>query len=294
VNQTYDPFPYQTNYLFNGKEHDPVLPDDALFDFGPREYLADIGTWLVPDPTFNDGPNRYAFVRGDPINFADPTGNGSTPILALNLLVCTGCTAKMDGDDAHAAISQAFQSHPQNANAITGRQMGTVLTQLAPNAQVPGYIARLKPDVVLPGSPNQIWEIKRFGTGTAPGVLKAGGDVFYMNMFTPTGLGSMTHPGTYGLAAGDRGVYAYAAVLPGVINYQKIEGSQGWVIAYALADSAVKMRMTEQAADTILANPDVIAGGLVLGGGAIILTPWPDEAALATAGAAVLAAPVAP
>jgi RHS repeat-associated protein len=40
-----------------------------------RGYDPSLGRWLSPDPLgFADGPNLYAYVRGNPINYVDPMG----------------------------------------------------------------------------------------------------------------------------------------------------------------------------------------------------------------------------
>src|SRR5690606_19763378 len=72
--------PHRTDYLYNGKERDTVFDGAAdIYDYGPRMYLADVGRWLSPDPTFADGVNRYAYAVNDPVNFADPSGQSSVP-----------------------------------------------------------------------------------------------------------------------------------------------------------------------------------------------------------------------
>ena len=95
-NATYDPdpadglTPFETDNQFNGKERDTTFhADDDIFDFGPRMYFADVGVWMSPDSTFNDGVNRYAFVNGDPINSRDPSGKGGVPLLVTALMGCT-------------------------------------------------------------------------------------------------------------------------------------------------------------------------------------------------------------
>jgi RHS repeat-associated protein len=40
-----------------------------------RGYDPSLGRWLSPDPIgYADGPNLYAYVRGNPVNYVDPTG----------------------------------------------------------------------------------------------------------------------------------------------------------------------------------------------------------------------------
>ncbi len=77
----YDPFgrvEQDTNpgfqpFGFAGGLYDP---DTGLTRFGAREYDAETGRWMSPDPIgFRGGdPNLYAYVRNDPVNLVDPLG----------------------------------------------------------------------------------------------------------------------------------------------------------------------------------------------------------------------------
>lgn len=81
--ESVSPGGYDSDFLFNGKEQEAAFDTLSVSDFGPRLYLGDVGRWLGPDPTFSDGANRYAYVRGDPVNLADPTGQGATEVAWL-------------------------------------------------------------------------------------------------------------------------------------------------------------------------------------------------------------------
>ncbi|MEZ4458720.1 MAG: RHS repeat-associated core domain-containing protein [bacterium] len=59
-------------YRFTGKERDE---ESGLNYHSARYYAPWLGKWLSPDPSgFVDGPNLYAYVRGNPISLSDPTG----------------------------------------------------------------------------------------------------------------------------------------------------------------------------------------------------------------------------
>ena len=76
----YDPYGVVTSdsspgfqpFGFAGGLYDPVV---GLVRFGARTYDPQTGRFLQRDPQgFPDGPNRYAYVAGDPVNRIDPSG----------------------------------------------------------------------------------------------------------------------------------------------------------------------------------------------------------------------------
>jgi RHS repeat-associated protein len=62
-------------FRFTGKEHD----EESGFAYhGARYYAAGLARWISPDPTgTTDGLNLYAYVRGNPLRFVDPSGTGA-------------------------------------------------------------------------------------------------------------------------------------------------------------------------------------------------------------------------
>ncbi|MBO4370379.1 MAG: hypothetical protein J5808_03335 [Paludibacteraceae bacterium] len=66
---------YRTRYLFNGKEMDS---ETGLYYYGARYYEPKHAFWYGVDPLTEKYPFNSAFVycNGNPIRFADPTGEG--------------------------------------------------------------------------------------------------------------------------------------------------------------------------------------------------------------------------
>ena len=61
-------------YRYSFKERDNAT---GLYYYGMRYYAPWLGRWLSPDPAGTiDGPNLYAFVRGNPITLMDIGGMG--------------------------------------------------------------------------------------------------------------------------------------------------------------------------------------------------------------------------
>lgn len=59
-------------YRYNGKEKDE---ETALYHYGARYYACWLGRWTSCDPAgLTDGPNRYSYVRGNPVSHIDPDG----------------------------------------------------------------------------------------------------------------------------------------------------------------------------------------------------------------------------
>ena len=64
-------------YRYTGKERDT---ETGLYYVGARYYAPWLGRWTACDPAgLVDGPNRYAYVRGSPACYLDPTGFRGDP-----------------------------------------------------------------------------------------------------------------------------------------------------------------------------------------------------------------------
>ncbi|MFP4418819.1 MAG: RHS repeat-associated core domain-containing protein, partial [Chitinispirillaceae bacterium] len=61
-------------YRYTGKELDD---ETGLYYYGARYYAAWLGRWTGCDPKVEDGWNLYVYVRGNPVNLADPDGRES-------------------------------------------------------------------------------------------------------------------------------------------------------------------------------------------------------------------------
>ncbi|MGK3997593.1 RHS repeat-associated core domain-containing protein [Sorangium sp. So ce1024] len=75
----------QRRYRYTGKEKDEGT---GLYYYGARYYTPWLGRWTAADPAgMVDGPNRYAYVRGNPVRLHDPSGtHGNEPNYGLERL----------------------------------------------------------------------------------------------------------------------------------------------------------------------------------------------------------------
>ncbi|KAK6515919.1 hypothetical protein TWF281_004511 [Arthrobotrys megalospora] len=69
-------------YRFAAYERDN---ETGLYHCGARYYAVWLGRWISPDPVgLEDGPNLYAYVSNDPINYRDPEGTMKGPSTGKN------------------------------------------------------------------------------------------------------------------------------------------------------------------------------------------------------------------
>ncbi|MEI4194409.1 SpvB/TcaC N-terminal domain-containing protein [Roseovarius sp. E0-M6] len=95
--------PPAKRYGYTGKERD----EESGFSYhGARYYMPWLARWTSADPAgMVDGPNLYAYVRGNPISYVDQTGKWAQLLLAPLLLLPNVAEAPTKPD------YQGFQSH---------------------------------------------------------------------------------------------------------------------------------------------------------------------------------------
>ena len=118
---------------FGGGLYDSAV---GLVRFGARTYDPEIGRFLQRDPDgFPDGPNRYIYVGGDPVNRIDPSGLGwrdklSNLAAGFGDSITFGATRKvrqwLDVDDVVDKCSGWYKAGgkiDEYAGALTGAGM---------------------------------------------------------------------------------------------------------------------------------------------------------------------------
>jgi RHS repeat-associated protein len=105
-------------FRFGGKERDQ---ESGLCYHGARYYLPWVGRWASLDPGGAvDGLNLYAFARGAPMSYADPTGMGAEQVkqgtraenLSTQLLENTGQMDKLKAGGATTKDFTQVDSYP--------------------------------------------------------------------------------------------------------------------------------------------------------------------------------------
>ena len=73
------------HYKYNGKEHQDELGLD-WYDYGARNYQADLGRWMNVDPLAEKYPgwSPYVYVHNNPLRYTDPTGMSADDIIYLD------------------------------------------------------------------------------------------------------------------------------------------------------------------------------------------------------------------
>jgi RHS repeat-associated protein len=174
--RTFDPIPgdgftpHHSTELLTGKDRDAAFaPEDEVYDFGARIYAAPLGRWLSVDPLFDDGLNRYAYVKNDPVNLADPDGrSGELTPVDQDKRLSDGTTVIIPAGTYKPCVVPALQK----AQAVIRKKWADKLSLLKRTITV------VTPDetsisTAVPISP----DIEIAGDGEIPEVGKLGGSI---------------------------------------------------------------------------------------------------------------------
>lgn len=171
----------------------PALPA-GLYDARARVYDPASGRFLQPDPhDYGDSADRFGYTHGDPVNFADPSGEAGI-LVGLLIAAAVGATAGMVINTAHQMLAigegaQAQWDWAQFGGSAVGGAVGGIALAFAPEIAVPlaalgvaegiGEIEEGRPvtggfDVAAALLPFAFKGVRgsTFGTGTAFGALR--------------------------------------------------------------------------------------------------------------------------
>jgi len=191
--------PQSTNLGRFGYTGQAWLPEVSLWYYKARMYRPDIGRFLQTDPIgYEAGPNLYAYVGNDPINWTDPLGltrlpnsdGGACPTIG-NEIVCTHTRGGLTGNAASAtsgrglggfggggrrrgntsndvrnqcSIRQPDGSTPSSNARLVRRGFNLVrdLARVSPGTSAVAYGA-LVGSWIAAVLPNSVWDYKRHG-----------------------------------------------------------------------------------------------------------------------------------
>lgn len=138
-----------------------AIPQLGLYYYKARFYNPALGRFMQTDPIgYDDDVNLYAYVKNDPVNLVDPTGNSAVSKFVKNLV-------QHRGDVIQATVEVG----------------DTLVTVFAPSSTPIERIVAVA-ELVLPVSPSDIKDAKKLleATGKAYGGRKGGMDVRAQNM----------------------------------------------------------------------------------------------------------------
>ena len=130
-------------YRFTGKERDE---ESELYYHGARYYAPRLCRWTAADPAgMVDGPNLYAYVRGNPVRLVDPRGVEGENTAAFPTTV--GVAAAPAGWGVTIAVNGARSAAPviiNGARSVAARGSAAAASSAAVvKAATPGILAAL-------------------------------------------------------------------------------------------------------------------------------------------------------
>jgi RHS repeat-associated protein len=105
-----------------------------LYDYGSRFYSSATGRWVSADNSIVDGPNRYAYVRNNPLLYVDPDGQAAFCLIPPITFAC-GAAVVIVGVVAVVVIGGVIVCSHTDCSALF-RGPSPVPIQAAPQADV--------------------------------------------------------------------------------------------------------------------------------------------------------------
>lgn len=162
-------------YRYTGKERDD---ETGFYYHGARYYAPWLARWTACDPVgFVDGPNVYVYVRANPVNASDPTGQWSwkkAAVVAAVVTVAVVVTVATAGAAAPAIAAAATAAG--GALGATGAAAATVAGTVAAGAAA-GALSGAAADLTaqaLTRQENEAIDMSRVGAAAAGGAAAGG------------------------------------------------------------------------------------------------------------------------
>ena len=111
-------------YRFTGKERDE---ESGLYYHGARYYAPWLSRWTAADPAgMVDGPNLYAYVRGNPVRLVDPDGRESGDV-NVDAAVAAASEKLNEATETATAAGEAAAIGQTTGQDVTARAYNTAL-----------------------------------------------------------------------------------------------------------------------------------------------------------------------
>ena len=133
-------------HKFTGQEYDP---ENSLYYYNARYYDPSIGIFttadtIIPDESDPLSYNRHMYVRGNPINYTDPSGHCFIIcLISLGIAAVFAVTAVSAGVESLVTGESFVSTFKKHINGVTAAVGSLILAPVALNPLLTGIISEL-------------------------------------------------------------------------------------------------------------------------------------------------------